>query len=134
MNCEEIPELWGPAEVVDFARTAVQEKTPGADISERAVQRWLTLPDFPAPAVNLKMGPVFLAEDVRPWVYGWLSRSGIRPGRVGNALPEKIREEIAAAKGRLTMAEAAATFGVALSTVSKIWRNTEGRRSESQSS
>lgn len=130
MNREEIPELWGPAEVVDFAKAALREKDPEAAIHERSVQRWLTLDGFPAPARTLKMGPIYLADEVKPWVYDRLSKSGIRPGRVGNALPAEMREEIMAADGQLTTAEAAAQFGVAPSTVWKIWR--EGRRSKSQ--
>lgn len=135
MKREDIPELWGPAEVVEFTRAAVKEKDPGADITDRSVTRWLSLDDFPSPVVTLRMGPVYLADDVKPWVRARLAKSKlVLPGRGRrNAIPEEVKQAIIAAEPTLTQGEASARFGVAPSTVWKIWREEKERRSASQS-
>lgn len=51
-----LPELWGVAEIV--AEIGVTKMT---------VQRWRARRDFPKPALELRMGPVWIADDVRAW-------------------------------------------------------------------
>jgi len=47
------------------------------DVSKRTATRYTARPDFPEPAAELAMGPIWLRADVERWS----SRSPVRRGR-----------------------------------------------------
>lgn len=126
MARDELPEIWGPGEVVDFALQYLKENG-GATIAPSSVQRWMADDTFPEPVRTLKMGPIYLADDVGPWVIQRLAKSNVRPGSPSNRVPDELRAQIAQQQGKgVSQQQVAERFGVSVPTVRKIWREHGG--------
>ena len=50
-------------------------------VSKRTASRYVSRDDFPAPAVELAMGPIWFEEDVKAWLETNPIRRGRPPGR-----------------------------------------------------
>lgn len=118
---EDLPELWGVSEIVEFTNAQLAEagRPPMHKVS---VAEWCRLKGFPEPAFDLRMGTGWVRSEVEPWVLDRIARSRGRRGGPGNGIDPQKRAAIAAARGSgRGLRGVAADFGVGYTTVSRIW-------------
>lgn len=131
------PELWGQSEIADYADAVAKElKYPiitadGRRIPTHRPRTWLKLPGFPEVLADLAMGPVYLAEEVAPWVDQHLRKDKVRRGRT-RALDPALRTAIELDRGAMSEARAAAKHGVSSATVHRVWKRMDEPKEDKQ--
>ncbi len=118
-----VPLLWGQGEVAAFGDLAAGRDpvryvvgSDGHRVPPGRVKVWVGLPGFPGPLARLRMGPVFLAEEVMPWVVSHLARPQLR-----RPIEATTVTAIESARDLRPATVVAEEHGVSVASVYRIW-------------
>lgn len=111
------PQLWGMAEMTDFANETA-DRLGKPRLHPGRAWSWDQIADFPTPVARLMGGNVYLADEVRPWIVQRLSAERFKTTPISDA----ARAAILADRDQMSLRAAATKHDVSTATVHRIWR------------